>query len=80
MSELIVIELNGHPVEVEAGCSVASAIMNQGSHCRRSVSGEARAALCGMGICYECRATINGHKHSRSCMLSCQPGMKVETQ
>jgi sarcosine oxidase subunit alpha len=44
-----------------------------------SVTGEPRAPLCGMGICFECRATINGFAHRRSCQVLCEPGMDVRT-
>jgi succinate dehydrogenase/fumarate reductase-like Fe-S protein len=30
-----------------------------------------------MGICMECRVTVNGVPHRRSCMLACAPGMEV---
>ena len=46
---------------------------------RRSVSGEPRGPLCGMGICFECRVTINGREHCRSCQIPCEPGMEVRT-
>jgi len=46
---------------------------------RRSVSGELRGPLCGMGICMECRVTLNGHPHERSCQTLCAPGMEVVT-
>ena len=42
-------------------------------------AGEARGPLCGMGICFECRATVNGQPHCRSCQIICQPGMEVRT-
>jgi hypothetical protein len=46
---------------------------------RRSVTGEARAPLCGMGICFECRVTINGQAHSRSCQIPVADGQNVIT-
>jgi hypothetical protein len=46
---------------------------------RVSVSGEARGPLCGMGICFECRVTIDGRAHQRACQILCQPGMQVWT-
>lgn len=46
---------------------------------RRSVRGELRGPLCGMGICFECRATVNGHPHVRTCMTTCRDGMVVLT-
>ena len=41
--------------------------------------GEARAPLCGMGVCYECRVTIDGIPHQRACMTTVTRGMAIET-
>ena len=46
---------------------------------RRSVTGELRGPLCGMGICFECRVTIDGEQHCRSCQTVCENGMDVRT-
>jgi hypothetical protein len=32
-----------------------------------------------MGVCMECRVTINGRSQCRSCQILCREGMKVET-
>jgi sarcosine oxidase subunit alpha len=32
-----------------------------------------------MGICFECRVTIDGRAHCRSCQVICQAGMEVAT-
>jgi sarcosine oxidase subunit alpha len=32
-----------------------------------------------MGICFECRVTIDGQPHARSCEILCESGMTVET-
>jgi len=32
-----------------------------------------------MGICLDCRVTINGEPHCRSCLAICEPGMEVRT-
>jgi D-hydroxyproline dehydrogenase subunit gamma len=47
---------------------------------RRSVSGEARGPLCGMGVCHECRVTIDGVAHRRACMVVAVAGMRIDTQ
>jgi D-hydroxyproline dehydrogenase subunit gamma len=74
------IMVNGAPVEVDAGVTVASALLNAGvTAFRASVTGERRAPLCGMGICYECRARIDGSDHQRTCLRVVSPGMHVET-
>jgi sarcosine oxidase subunit alpha len=72
--------VNGVPLSVTAGTSVAAAVLIAGQTAfRRSVSGEPRGPLCGMGICYECRVTINGEPHARSCQIPCRAGMRVVT-
>lgn len=73
------ISVNGKSVEVEAGTSVAVATMAANGFTRRSVSGEPRAPLCGMGICFECRLTIDGVSQQRSCLIACAEGMEIRT-
>lgn len=74
------ISINGKLVAVNTGTTVAAAVLNAGCVAfRRSVSGEMRAPLCGMGICFECRLTIDGQPHARSCQVLCSDGMQVET-
>jgi len=72
--------VNGMPVRVNAGATVAVAMAIAGQVCRTSVSGEPRGPLCGMGICFECRAIVNGIPHCRSCQILCEPGMDVRTE
>jgi sarcosine oxidase subunit alpha len=74
------VTVNGKPVEVPDGAMVSAAVALAGeTRFRRSVSGEPRAPLCGMGICFECRVTVDGRPHVRSCQLPCRPGMEVRT-
>lgn len=65
---------------VDEGTTVAAAILaTNESAFRRSVSGEPRGPLCGMGICFECRVTINGIAHQRSCNILVREGLEVTT-
>jgi D-hydroxyproline dehydrogenase subunit gamma len=80
MPDLVNVMVDGVPVAVPAGAMVSTAVAMAGvSGYRRSVSGEPRGPLCGMGICFECRVTIDGRAHCRSCQVVCQPGMEVRT-
>jgi len=80
MADKIALTVNGMPVTVPARAMVSTAIAMAGvAMFRRSVSGEPRAPLCGMGICFECRVTINGREHCRSCQIPSEPGMEVRT-
>ena len=80
MPEHVTIWINGIPVQMEAESMVSAALLKTGVPCRRSVTHEPRTALCGMGICFECRATVNGAPHRRTCQLTCQEGMVVESE
>ena len=80
MSEVITLFVNGATVTVPEDSTVAAAIVIAGATLfRRSVTGEPRGPLCGMGICFECRVTINGHTHQKSCQIPCEHGMGVRT-
>ncbi|HEU5402233.1 MAG TPA: (2Fe-2S)-binding protein [Terriglobales bacterium] len=74
------VEVDGKSVAVPNGATVAAAVQLAGSDAfRRSVTGEPRGPLCGMGICFECRVTINGNGHARSCQVLCREGMRIRT-
>jgi sarcosine oxidase subunit alpha len=80
MVDPILLRVNGKSVSVAAGTVVAAVLAQSGlTRFRRSVTGESRGPLCGMGICMECRVTINGHAHCRSCQILCEQGMEVRT-
>jgi len=76
----VTIYLDGRTTTVERGSTVAAAMLNAGvSVFRESVSGEPRAPLCGMGVCYECMVTIDGQREL-SCQTLCQQGMRITTR
>jgi sarcosine oxidase subunit alpha len=78
MTEEVNIRVNGRPVNIPAGTVVAAAIARAGlSRFRWSVSGQSRGPLCGMGICMECRVTINGRPYCRSCQIVCEEDMEI---
>jgi predicted molibdopterin-dependent oxidoreductase YjgC len=80
MRDPVTLSVNGRSVAVPAGAMVSAAVALAGVEMfRRSVTGEPRAPLCGMGICFECRVTIDGRPHQRSCQTLCAPGMEVLT-
>jgi aerobic-type carbon monoxide dehydrogenase small subunit (CoxS/CutS family) len=80
MPDQITVTVNGSPVVVPSGATVAVAMVLAGQACRTSVSGEPRGPLCGMGICFECRVAIGGIPHFRSCQVLCEQGMQVTTE
>lgn len=77
---MIELSLDGHALQVPAGCTVAAALYLGGDGCSRtSVGGQRRTPLCGMGVCQECRVSIDGQRRL-ACQTLCQPGMRVETR
>lgn len=80
MHDMVTIYINRLPVQVPEGTVVSAALLAAGIASRVSVTGQPRSALCGMGICFECRAIVDGTMHQRTCQLVCRDGMSVETQ
>ena len=71
--------LNGEPLRVPRGTSVAAALaFRPPGVARVSVSGQARAPFCGMGICQECRVDIDGRR-VLACQSTCRDGMRIST-
>jgi len=79
MPESTRIVVNGEEISTQPGATIAAVLASRGIACRRSVTGDLRGPLCGMGICYECRVEINGIPNCRSCQTICEPGMEVST-
>jgi len=80
LAGLVSLLIDGRVVNVPAGITVAAALARAGALAiRRSRTGEPRGALCGMGICHECRAEIDGVLHQRTCQVPCGDGMRIQT-
>ncbi|WP_420239315.1 (2Fe-2S)-binding protein [Telmatobacter bradus] len=79
MSENLTLIIDGRPLTVTAGTTVAAALLMAGASSRRSVSGQPRTPVCGMGVCMECRATVNGAPQQRTCQILCTEAMEVIT-
>lgn len=73
--------MDGRPFQADAGSTVAAALWNAGmNRFRSSVEGDPRGPLCAMGTCFECRVAIDGVPHRRACLVTCAPGMRVDTR
>ena len=80
VTTLVSLQVDGHTVCVAKGASVAAAIASAGViPLRLSPLGEGRAPFCGMGVCFECRATVDGVEQLRTCLLLVAQGMEVTT-
>jgi len=75
-----VVRVDGVSVAVPDGTSAIAALVAAGTLCtRRSVIGQPRFALCGIGHCQECRVTVDGHPHQLACRTACRNGMQIVT-
>ena len=62
------IRCNGRPIPATEGASVAAALL---------AAQVPFTPLCGMGVCMQCRVTIDGRPHQLACQTLCRPGMEV---
>jgi len=80
MMKKITVKVNDKPVVVPEGVTVAAALYMAGETAfRKSVSGQLRSPVCGMGICYECRVQIDNQPHQLACHQLCREGMEIRT-
>jgi predicted molibdopterin-dependent oxidoreductase YjgC len=77
MGDTIIVRVNGKPVSVPKGSTVAIAVLIAGATSRISVAGEPRAPFCGTGSCFECRVAIDGRLHRRGCQVLCEAEMEI---
>ena len=75
------VTIDGRSLDVAAGTLVAAAveIAAPGRGARVSSAGARRQPLCGMGVCGECRVTVDGRAHRLGCQTLCAPGMEIRT-
>ena len=78
----VTVSIDGIPLDVPAYTTAAAAVVRRYGvrGTRISVSGQPRAALCGMGVCQECRMTIDEVAHVLACQTICRDGMTIRTE
>lgn len=76
----IEILVDGRAVPALAGETVAAALTAAGQlSLRQHAQGGERGVYCGMGVCFDCRVSIDGRPGERACLVSVRPGMRVQT-
>ena len=78
----VTITLDGAPVGVRAGDTVAAALLAASDEaCRTTpVGGVPRAPYCMMGVCFDCLVVIDGVGNRQACLTPVRDGMVVERQ
>jgi predicted molibdopterin-dependent oxidoreductase YjgC len=74
------VTFDGRPVPTVAGESVGAALTNAGIRSWRTTrkGGRPRGLFCGIGVCYDCLLTVDGHRNQRACLTPVAPGMRLE--
>jgi len=79
----VTIRVNGASVAAYTGETLFAALLAAGIRTlRRSFNDPAKTArggFCGMGVCQECRVTVDGLPDRRACMTTVREGMEVVT-
>jgi D-hydroxyproline dehydrogenase subunit gamma len=79
----VTVTICGEQVEVPAEISAAAAFLlhSQDIYIRTSqVTGERRAPLCMMGVCFECLLEINNVSQVQGCLVRVEEGMQINRQ
>lgn len=75
----VTLRVQGQPITARAGDTLAVALLNAGVVPFRQtpVSGQPRAPLCLMGVCFDCLVEVDGRQNVQSCMVEVCDGMQV---
>ena len=76
------ITFDGRELPVEDGQTVAAALIAAGHRSWRTTrsGGAPRGAFCGIGVCFDCLATVNGRPNVRACLAAARPGDVITSQ
>ena len=75
------VTFDGRLVPTVAGESVGAALTNARIRSWRTTrkAGRRRGLFCGIGVCYDCLLTVDGHPNQRACLTPVAPGMRLES-
>jgi D-hydroxyproline dehydrogenase subunit gamma len=75
--------IDGAPATAYLGESVAAALAADGRNdlsTRTTVAGDKRGLFCGMGVCFDCLAVVDGVPNTRACVTWVEEGMVITRQ
>ena len=78
----VTVQVEGRAIAAIAGQPLALALLQAGiGHFRDTpVSGQPRAPLCLMGVCFDCLVQVDGQPNVQACMVRVRDGMQVALQ
>ena len=76
------IEVDGEKIYAYEGETIGAALLAAGRRTLRFTNklGQPRGLYCGIGLCQECRMTVNGIPNTQICQTVATPGCRIETQ
>lgn len=80
--DTVQITVDGIALHVPARRTVAAAMMLEGEQSgwrTTRVAAETRGVFCGIGVCFDCLATVDGRRGLRTCLVDVADGMDVRT-
>jgi len=80
--DMVVITVDGRPMDAAVGETLAAALWANGivTLGHDPDTGAPRGIFCGIGHCYACRVTVDGVPDVRSCLTPVRDGMCVALQ
>lgn len=77
-TDKICIDFEGYEIHCRAGISLAAALTDAHKRDFRDAGdGDMRGLFCGMGVCQECRMTVDDRHGTRACMTVVRESLKV---
>jgi predicted molibdopterin-dependent oxidoreductase YjgC len=78
----VTLKVNGRPVKAFSGETLLAVFFAEGIISlrymfKKNTPETAAGGFCGMGVCQECRVTIDGVADRRACMTEVREGMEV---
>jgi sarcosine oxidase subunit alpha len=76
------IEVDGEKIVAYEGETIGAALLAAGRRALRftNKNEQPRGLYCGIGLCQECRMTVNGIPNTQVCQTLATPECRVETQ
>ena len=81
MSNRVSVTIDGVDYQVEESALLGH-VLHDIKNARFRISpkaGEPRGLYCGMGVCFDCLVSIDGHFGVRACLQQVRDGMQVKT-